>query len=53
MKTSENAAGNCSPPPDIRSPRSENIAALALDSIGGKLWIVERHRIRKYLPEVD
>jgi hypothetical protein len=27
------------------------IAALARDSMVGKLWIVERHRIRVYLPE--
>jgi hypothetical protein len=29
------------------------IAGLAFDSIAGKLWIVERHRIRKYTPDID
>lgn len=29
------------------------LAALALDSIVGQLWIVERHRVRKYSPEAE
>jgi hypothetical protein len=29
------------------------ITALAQRPIGGRLWIVERHQIREYLPETD
>jgi hypothetical protein len=29
------------------------IVALGQGSIEGKLWTVERHRIREYLPEKD
>ena len=38
-------------PNDLYAAVGILIAALARDSIAGKLWIVERHRIRVYLPE--
>jgi predicted nuclease of predicted toxin-antitoxin system len=38
-------------PNDLYAAVTILIAALARDSIAGKLWIVERHRIRVYLPE--
>jgi predicted nuclease of predicted toxin-antitoxin system len=38
-------------PHDLDVTMETLIAALAADSIVGKLWIVELHRIRKYLPD--
>jgi predicted nuclease of predicted toxin-antitoxin system len=38
-------------PNDLYGAVGVLIAALARDSIAGKLWIVERHRIRVYLPD--
>jgi predicted nuclease of predicted toxin-antitoxin system len=38
-------------PDEVDSTVKTLIAALARDSIEGKLWIVERHRIREYVPE--
>jgi predicted nuclease of predicted toxin-antitoxin system len=38
-------------PNDLYAAVANLIAALARDSIAGKLWIVERHRIRVYLPD--
>jgi predicted nuclease of predicted toxin-antitoxin system len=38
-------------PEDLYAAVSTLIAALQRDAIAGKLWIVERHRIREYLPE--
>ncbi len=36
---------------DLDAAVSTLIIALQRDQISGKLWIVERHRIRVYLPE--
>jgi predicted nuclease of predicted toxin-antitoxin system len=38
-------------PSDVDGTLRTLIAALALVSITGKLWIVERHRVRKYSPD--
>lgn len=38
-------------PDDLDAAVSTLILALQRDQIVGKLWIVERHRIRVYLPE--
>ncbi len=38
-------------PSDLYAAVSTLIVARARDSIVGKLWIVERHRIRVYLPD--
>ncbi len=38
-------------PHDLDVAMETLIAALAADSIVGKLWIVELHRVRKYLPD--
>ncbi len=38
-------------PNDLYATVTALVAALARDSILGKLWIVERHRIRVYLPD--
>jgi predicted nuclease of predicted toxin-antitoxin system len=40
-----------STPSDFDTTLGTLLAALALDSIAGKLWIVERHRVRKYSPD--
>lgn len=40
-------------PGDLYQAVSTLAAALKGGSIEGKLWIVERHRIREYLPEDD
>lgn len=40
-------------PDDLHVAVQTLISSLARDSILGKLWIVERHRIREYLPETD
>ena len=38
-------------PDDLYAAVAALVAALSRDSIVGKLWIVERHRIRVYLPD--
>ncbi len=38
-------------PSDLDGAVQVLMAGLTLDSIVGKLWIVERHRIRKYEPD--
>jgi predicted nuclease of predicted toxin-antitoxin system len=38
-------------PSDVDGTLRTLIAALASVSITGKLWIVERHRVRKYSPD--
>lgn len=38
-------------PEDLYAAVSTLITALQRDPIAGKLWIVERHRIREHLPE--
>jgi Domain of unknown function (DUF5615) len=40
-------------PSDFDGTLRTLVAALASDSIIGKLWIVERHRVRKYSPDVE
>jgi predicted nuclease of predicted toxin-antitoxin system len=42
-----------STPDDLYATVATLIAALARDTIKGKLWTVERHRIRVYLPEIE
>jgi predicted nuclease of predicted toxin-antitoxin system len=42
-----------STPDDLYATVETLIAALARDTIEGKLWTVERHRIRVYLPEKE
>ena len=40
-------------PDDLYSTISTLVSALERDTIEGKLWIVERHRIREYSPNAD
>ena len=38
-------------PDDLYAAVSTLVSALERDSIEGKLWIIERHRVRQYIPE--
>ncbi len=40
-------------PEDLFASIQTLVSALEGDTIEGKLWIIERHRVRKYLPEND
>ena len=40
-------------PDDLYAAVSTLVTALESDEIEGKLWIIERHRVRQYLPEDD
>jgi hypothetical protein len=40
-------------PDDLYATVKTLIAALGQGAIEGKLWTVERHRIREYLPEKE
>lgn len=42
-----------STPDDLYQAVSTLVVALESKSIDGKLWIIERHRIREYLPETN